>query len=146
MVTGITFAFIAFYVYEKKEEEIDAVLLRTRSSGCQLKSNLLNKIPFSKKDWWIAGDQNCFLASMGSGSFVYPLFEIPAGLYYSSPTWMFLVPRHMGFCAHNILGTPTSLNVARLCFHILRINCFKNSPLIQLALLAHSSLISLVHK
>ncbi|KAI4337207.1 hypothetical protein L6164_015652 [Bauhinia variegata] len=48
-ITGFTFAFIAFYLYEKKEEDIDAILLRTRSYGCKLKSDLVGKFVPSKR-------------------------------------------------------------------------------------------------
>jgi len=49
MVTGVTFAFIAFYVYEKKEEDIDGIFIKTRSFSCKLKSDLTKKFLSSKK-------------------------------------------------------------------------------------------------
>jgi len=45
MVTGVTFAFIAFYVYEKKEEDIDGIFIKTRSFS----SDLIKKFLSSKK-------------------------------------------------------------------------------------------------
>lgn len=49
MVTGVTFAFIAFYVYEQKEEEIGGLFIKTHSLGCKLKSDLTRKFLSSKK-------------------------------------------------------------------------------------------------
>lgn len=46
---GLTFAFIAFYVYEKKEEEIDGIFLKMHSFGCKLISDLNRKFLSSKK-------------------------------------------------------------------------------------------------
>lgn len=49
MVTGLTFAFIAFYVYEKKEQDIDAVFIKAHSFGCKVKSDFIRKFLSSKK-------------------------------------------------------------------------------------------------
>lgn len=49
LVTGLSFAFIAFYVYEKKEEDIDGIFIRTHSFGCKLKSDFTRKFLSSKK-------------------------------------------------------------------------------------------------
>ena len=49
VITGLTAAFIAFYVYEKKEEEIDDLFIKTHSFGCKLKSDLTRKFLPSKK-------------------------------------------------------------------------------------------------
>ncbi|KAH1255995.1 hypothetical protein AAZX31_03G002300 [Glycine max] len=46
---GVTFAFIAFYVYEQKEEEIGGLFIKTHSLGCKLKSDLTRKFLSSKK-------------------------------------------------------------------------------------------------
>lgn len=48
-ITGVTFAFIAFYVYEQKEEDIDDLFIKTHSFGCKLKSDLTRKFLSSKK-------------------------------------------------------------------------------------------------
>ncbi|KAI5653271.1 hypothetical protein M9H77_30458 [Catharanthus roseus] len=48
-VTGIPVAFVAFYVYEKKEEEIDGLVLKVLSKGCKLKSDIARKVLSSKK-------------------------------------------------------------------------------------------------
>lgn len=50
MVTGITFAFVAFYIYEKKEEEIDDLVMKTQHFGYKLKSDLAGKLLSSKKN------------------------------------------------------------------------------------------------
>ncbi|BAT79761.1 hypothetical protein LR48_Vigan04g037100 [Vigna angularis] len=46
---GVTFAFIAFYVYEQKEEDIDGMFIKTHSFSCKLKSDLTKKFLSSKK-------------------------------------------------------------------------------------------------
>ncbi|XP_014499775.1 3beta-hydroxysteroid-dehydrogenase/decarboxylase [Vigna radiata var. radiata] len=46
---GVTFAFIAFYVYEQKEEDIDGIFIKTHSFSCKLKSDLTKKFLSSKK-------------------------------------------------------------------------------------------------
>ncbi|XWS70158.1 hypothetical protein CRYUN_Cryun03dG0025200 [Craigia yunnanensis] len=46
---GLPFAFIAFYVYEKKEQEIEALFLEAFSMGCKLKSDIAGKLVTSKK-------------------------------------------------------------------------------------------------
>ncbi|XP_061374909.1 3beta-hydroxysteroid-dehydrogenase/decarboxylase isoform X2 [Gastrolobium bilobum] len=46
---GLTFAFIAFYVYEKKEEDIDGIFIKTHSFGCKLISDFARKFLSSKK-------------------------------------------------------------------------------------------------
>ncbi|KAK7352607.1 hypothetical protein VNO80_18031 [Phaseolus coccineus] len=46
---GVTFAFIAFYVYEQKEEDIDGIFIKTRSFSSKLKSDLTKKFLSSKK-------------------------------------------------------------------------------------------------
>ncbi|KAG6657249.1 3beta-hydroxysteroid-dehydrogenase/decarboxylase-like [Carya illinoinensis] len=48
-VIGLPVAFIAFYVYEKKEQEIDSLVLGTLSLGCKLKSDVVKKFVTSKK-------------------------------------------------------------------------------------------------
>ncbi|KAJ8767369.1 hypothetical protein K2173_017413 [Erythroxylum novogranatense] len=47
---GLPIAFIAFSVYEKHEEAIDAKLLEALSFGCKLKSDVTKRISRSKKD------------------------------------------------------------------------------------------------
>ncbi|KAE8735281.1 3beta-hydroxysteroid-dehydrogenase/decarboxylase isoform 2 [Hibiscus syriacus] len=49
-VIGLPLAFIAFYVYEKKEQEIDSFILEAFSKGCKLKSGISRKIVASKKN------------------------------------------------------------------------------------------------
>ena len=49
VVTGVTFAFIAFYVYELKEEDIDGIFIKTHSFSSKLKSDLTKKFLSSKK-------------------------------------------------------------------------------------------------
>ncbi|PIN12525.1 C-3 sterol dehydrogenase/3-beta-hydroxysteroid dehydrogenase [Handroanthus impetiginosus] len=46
---GLPIAFISFVVYEKKEEEIDNLVLKVLSFGCKLKSDVTGKISNSKK-------------------------------------------------------------------------------------------------
>ncbi|KAL6987119.1 3beta-hydroxysteroid-dehydrogenase/decarboxylase isoform 2 [Sarracenia purpurea var. burkii] len=48
-VIGLPFAFVAFFVYEKKEEEIDRLVLKLFSFGCKFKSNIFGKSFESKK-------------------------------------------------------------------------------------------------
>ncbi|XP_015884388.1 3beta-hydroxysteroid-dehydrogenase/decarboxylase [Ziziphus jujuba] len=48
-VVGLPIAFLAFYVYEKKEEAIDAMLVETVSRGCKLKSDIVGKFCKSNK-------------------------------------------------------------------------------------------------
>ncbi|KAL6988087.1 3beta-hydroxysteroid-dehydrogenase/decarboxylase isoform 2 [Sarracenia purpurea var. burkii] len=48
-VIGLPFAFVAFFVYEKKEEEIDRSVLKLFSFGCKFKSNIFGKSFESKK-------------------------------------------------------------------------------------------------
>ncbi|KAI3468335.1 hypothetical protein Pfo_024998 [Paulownia fortunei] len=48
-VIGLPIAFISFVVYEKKEEEIDNLVLKVLSFGCKLKSDVTGKISNSKK-------------------------------------------------------------------------------------------------
>ncbi|KAL3644582.1 3beta-hydroxysteroid-dehydrogenase/decarboxylase isoform 2 [Castilleja foliolosa] len=48
-VIGLPLAFICFVVYEKKEEEIDYLVLKVLSFGCKLKSNVTGKISSSKQ-------------------------------------------------------------------------------------------------
>ncbi|GMY09532.1 3beta-hydroxysteroid-dehydrogenase/ decarboxylase-like [Fagus crenata] len=48
-VIGLPVAFVAFYVYEKKEQEIDAMVLDALSLGCKLKSDIVRKFVTSKK-------------------------------------------------------------------------------------------------
>ncbi|KAF3446130.1 hypothetical protein FNV43_RR11309 [Rhamnella rubrinervis] len=48
-VIGLPLGFLAFYIYEKKEEEIDAMVLGTLSRGCRLKSDIVGKFCKSKK-------------------------------------------------------------------------------------------------
>nr|KJB65408.1 hypothetical protein B456_010G093200 [Gossypium raimondii] len=47
---GLPLAFIAFYVYDKKEQEIDAFILETFSMGCKLKSGIARKLVASRKN------------------------------------------------------------------------------------------------
>ncbi|XVE97784.1 hypothetical protein REPUB_Repub03eG0048600 [Reevesia pubescens] len=49
-VIGLPLAFISFYVYEKKEQEIDALFLEALSMGCKLKSDISKKLVASKKN------------------------------------------------------------------------------------------------
>ncbi|XP_014494720.1 3beta-hydroxysteroid-dehydrogenase/decarboxylase-like isoform X1 [Vigna radiata var. radiata] len=46
---GVTFAFIAFYVYQQKEADIDDIFIKTHSFSCKLKSDLTKKFLSSKK-------------------------------------------------------------------------------------------------
>ncbi|KAL3819083.1 hypothetical protein ACJIZ3_004988 [Penstemon smallii] len=48
-VVGLSIAFTAFIVYEKKEEEIDNFFLKVVSFGCKVKSDVTSKISSSKK-------------------------------------------------------------------------------------------------
>ncbi|XP_059450393.1 3beta-hydroxysteroid-dehydrogenase/decarboxylase [Corylus avellana] len=48
-VIGLPAAFVAFYLYEKKEQEIDAMVLETLSLGCKLKCKIVGKFVTSKK-------------------------------------------------------------------------------------------------
>ncbi|KAL5712932.1 3beta-hydroxysteroid-4alpha-carboxylate 3-dehydrogenas(decarboxylating) [Ranunculus cassubicifolius] len=45
---GSPFAFVAFYIYEKKEEQIDALFDQILSYGCRMKSNVSKRIMRSK--------------------------------------------------------------------------------------------------
>ncbi|MED6173882.1 3beta-hydroxysteroid-dehydrogenase/decarboxylase isoform 2 [Stylosanthes scabra] len=45
----LTTAFIGFYIYEKKEEEIDELFMKALSFGCKLKSDAMRKLLSSKK-------------------------------------------------------------------------------------------------
>lgn len=47
--TGLPIAFIAFVVYEKKEQEIDSILLSLKSFVCKQKSDVCEKLFGSKK-------------------------------------------------------------------------------------------------
>ncbi|KAE9609293.1 hypothetical protein Lal_00020596 [Lupinus albus] len=46
---GLAFVFVAFYVYEKKEEDIDGIFMTIHSFGCKLKSDFTRKFLLSKK-------------------------------------------------------------------------------------------------
>lgn len=46
---GLPFAFVTFYIYEKKEEEIDDLVKKIVSRGCKLKSDIAVKVLNSKK-------------------------------------------------------------------------------------------------
>ncbi|KAG8381904.1 hypothetical protein BUALT_Bualt05G0021300 [Buddleja alternifolia] len=46
---GLFFAFIVFVVYEKKEKEIDKLVLKLLSLGCKSKSNAIGDLSYSKK-------------------------------------------------------------------------------------------------
>ncbi|XP_019417426.1 PREDICTED: 3beta-hydroxysteroid-dehydrogenase/decarboxylase-like [Lupinus angustifolius] len=48
-IIGIAFVFVAFYVYEKKEEDIDGIFITIHSFGCKLKSDFTRKFLLSKK-------------------------------------------------------------------------------------------------
>ncbi|KAK0571430.1 hypothetical protein LWI29_015684 [Acer saccharum] len=48
-VIGLPLAFVIFFVYEKKEQEIDAMVLEALSLGCKLKSNITRKFLTDKK-------------------------------------------------------------------------------------------------
>ncbi|KAF3953646.1 hypothetical protein CMV_020926, partial [Castanea mollissima] len=47
-VIGLPVAFLAFYVYEKKEQEIDAMVMDALTLGCKLKSEIVRKFVTSK--------------------------------------------------------------------------------------------------
>ncbi|XP_059641180.1 3beta-hydroxysteroid-dehydrogenase/decarboxylase [Cornus florida] len=47
-VLGLPIVFVAFLVYEKKEEEIDGLVLGIHSFGCKLKSNIAKRLSNSK--------------------------------------------------------------------------------------------------
>lgn len=47
---GIPLAFVIFYMYEKKEQEIDSILLEALSIGGKFKSNIARKFLTSKKN------------------------------------------------------------------------------------------------
>ncbi|XVE70815.1 hypothetical protein DITRI_Ditri10aG0100800 [Diplodiscus trichospermus] len=49
-IIGLPLAFIAFYVYEKEEQEIDAFVLEAFSMICKLKSDITRKLVTSKKN------------------------------------------------------------------------------------------------
>ncbi|OMO67041.1 3-beta hydroxysteroid dehydrogenase/isomerase [Corchorus capsularis] len=49
-VIGLPLAFIGFYVYEKKEQEIDSLIQEAFSKGCKLKSDVARKLVASKKN------------------------------------------------------------------------------------------------
>jgi sterol-4alpha-carboxylate 3-dehydrogenase (decarboxylating) len=49
LFAGLTLAFVAFYVYEKKEDDIDNLLIKAHTFGCKLKSDLTKKFLTSKK-------------------------------------------------------------------------------------------------
>lgn len=49
-IIGLPLAFISFYVYEKKEQEIDTLILDAFSMGCKLKSDIARKLVASKKN------------------------------------------------------------------------------------------------
>lgn len=48
-IIGLPFAFVTFYTYEKKEEEIDNLVRKIVSRGCKLKSDIAVKVLNSKK-------------------------------------------------------------------------------------------------
>ncbi|KAL7197386.1 hypothetical protein ACSBR2_020010 [Camellia fascicularis] len=48
-IIGLPIAFVAFFVYEKKEEEIDGLVLQIFSFGCKLKSDITRKCLKSEK-------------------------------------------------------------------------------------------------
>lgn len=48
-VTGLLIAFVAFYIYENKEEEIDRLASEALSFSCKLKSDIAKKLPTFKK-------------------------------------------------------------------------------------------------
>ncbi|XP_024022688.1 3beta-hydroxysteroid-dehydrogenase/decarboxylase [Morus notabilis] len=48
-VTGVPVAFLAFFIYEKKEQEIDAMVLDILSWGNKVKSDIVRKLHRSKK-------------------------------------------------------------------------------------------------
>ena len=50
LVIGLPLAFITFYVYEKREQEINALVLEAFSIGCKLKSDIARKLVTSKKN------------------------------------------------------------------------------------------------
>ena len=50
IIAGLPLAFITFYVYEKKEQEIDALVLEAFSMGCKLKSDIARKLVTTKKN------------------------------------------------------------------------------------------------
>ncbi|POO00285.1 Hopanoid-associated sugar epimerase [Trema orientale] len=58
-VLGLPLAFLAFYIYEMKEQEIDSMFLDVLSWGSKLKSDLVTKIQRSKKIECILVSQVC---------------------------------------------------------------------------------------
>ncbi|KAF4351434.1 hypothetical protein G4B88_024815 [Cannabis sativa] len=48
-VIGLPVAFLAFYIYEKKEQEIDSIFLEVLSCGSKLKSDIVKKLRRSKR-------------------------------------------------------------------------------------------------
>lgn len=48
-IIGLPIAFVAFFIYEKKEEEIDGFVHQILLSGCKLRSNITGKFSDSKK-------------------------------------------------------------------------------------------------
>ncbi|XP_028115946.1 3beta-hydroxysteroid-dehydrogenase/decarboxylase-like isoform X1 [Camellia sinensis] len=48
-IIGLPIAFVAFFVYEKKEEEIDGLVLQIFSFGCKFKSDITRKCLKSEK-------------------------------------------------------------------------------------------------
>ncbi|XP_058108580.1 3beta-hydroxysteroid-dehydrogenase/decarboxylase isoform X1 [Magnolia sinica] len=48
-VTGVPFVFVAFYVYEKREEEIDGLVYQALSFALKLKSDVMRKFVTSKQ-------------------------------------------------------------------------------------------------
>ncbi|KAE9586902.1 hypothetical protein Lal_00004624 [Lupinus albus] len=48
-IIGLAFAFVAFYIYEKKEEDIDGIFIKIHSFGCKLNSDFTRKFLLSKK-------------------------------------------------------------------------------------------------
>lgn len=47
---GIPLAFVIFYMYEKKEQEIDSIVLEALSISGKFKSNIARKFLTSKKN------------------------------------------------------------------------------------------------
>lgn len=48
-IAGLLIAFVAFYIYENKEEEIDRLASEALSFSCKLKSDIAKKLPTFKK-------------------------------------------------------------------------------------------------
>ncbi|KAG5555666.1 hypothetical protein RHGRI_006349 [Rhododendron griersonianum] len=72
-IIGLPIAFVAFFVYEKKEEEIDHLVSKFLSFGCKLKSNVTGKCLKSEKihaeSIKVRSTQNCTLVNLFQKSY-----------------------------------------------------------------------------